>query len=741
MIPKNVEELERLYNDSESVDKELYSEMRSNILLIAGEHYTKNVNKHFARLRETNRLTETLKLRLTKNHIHKVHRYYTNSILSKVPGVTCVPHNETEMQDQKQAELNNVVLSHIKRKHKLKDKIRKWASEFTGIGEVATKVFWDSNKGDLLGYEQKVDEAGRPYFIDSRTGEPTLEPGIPEQPYKQGSVEMGIPDQPPVPFQPFEPMPDESLPVYSGDFVFEPLFGFNLWRSPGAKSMDDSPYIGLRKMVEVEELKHLYRDSEEKMKSIETSTHQDYIIFDSSKSAYEKKEKWTLLKECYWRPCSRYPEGYFKIWTEFGVLEEGTLPYGIFPIKWKGFDEYPSTPRGRSIIKVCRPYQAELNRAASQRATHQITLGDDKILYQAGSKLAPGALLPGVRGISYQGAPPTVIAGRTGEQYGNYINEEKNEMYEAAMINEQSEEVSAQMDPYSLLFRSISQQAKYKNYVEKFEEFVVEVMELVLELARYYMNDDQLAQIFGPQETVNLAEFRRPGRLRYAIKLEPQTDSVDTMMGKQVTFNHLLQYVGKNLAPDQLGQILRNMPFVNNEEIFSDLTIDFDNVRNDMLAIERGEQVTVSPFANNEYYIKKLTHRMKQPDFKSLPPQVQMQYQNLLQGHQQEIVRKQQAIIDAKNEYIPIGGAMVAVDMYVPDKEDPSKAPKRARIPYQAVEWLLQMLEKQGMSLDKLETMNKGALADMAQQLKAGGASRPPEESAINRQKMQQLYQ
>jgi len=719
MIPKNVDELEKFYRDAEETDKELYAEMRSNILLISGQHYTRNVNKHFARLRETNRLTETLKLRLTKNHIHKVHRYYTNAIVGRVPGVSCSPNNESEMQDTKSAELNNLVLDDIKRRHKFKDKIRRWCGEYTGIGEVAVKVFWDPNKGDLVGYEQKLDEqTNQPLYLGP-DGQPTTDSEIPEVPGVPGNPYLGIPDQPGQPAQPFEAMPDESLPVFSGDHVFEPVFGFNLWRAPGSKSMEDSPYLGIRKMVPMSELKSLYKNDEEKMKKIHKSTDTDYIVFDSSKSEYEKKEKWTLLKECYWKPSYENPKGYFKIWTEFGILEEGELPNGIFPIKWKGFDEYPSTPRGRSIIKVCRPYQAELNRAASQRATHQITLGDDKVLYQSGTKLAPGALLPGVRGISYQGAAPQILAGRNGDQYAGYVQEEKNDMYEAAMINEMTMDESNSVDPYTMLFKTISQQAKYKQYIEKFEEFVVEVHELALELARYYMPDDRLQEIFGPQETVNMGEFKRQGKLRYMIKVVAQSDSVDTMMGKQITFTHLLQYLGNKLPPDQIGLIIRNMPFVNNEEMFSDMTIDYDNVKNDMLALERGEQVQVAPYAKNEYYIGRLTHRMKQPDFKFLQPQVQSAYQTLTQQHQQEVVRKEQAIIDAKNEYIPVGGAMVAIDMYVPN-EDPTKQPKRARVPYQAMEWLMGQLDKQGMSLDKLENMNQGALADMAQQLTAG---------------------
>lgn len=728
---KNLDELETLYKEGEAADKALYSEMRSNVLLIAGEHYSKNVNKHFARLRETNRLTETLKLRLTKNHTHKIHRVYTNAIVSKVPGATCIPANESEMQDQKDAELNNKILKAVKKKHNLKGKIRKWASEYVGIGEVATKIFWDPNKGDLKGYQQKVTEEGQPVFKDQE-GKETLEQGIPGDP---GNPMFGIP---PTEGVQFEPVADKELPVFGGDYVFESLFGFNIFRSPGAKDMHESEFIGIRKMVPVDELKLLYRDNEEALKKIDKTSSTDFIVFDSAKASYEKTEKWALLKECYYQPCLKYPEGYYYMWTEFGILDQGVLPYGIFPIIWQGFDEHPSTPRGRSILKVVRPYQAEINRAASQRATHQITLGDDKILYQAGTKLAPGALLPGARGISYQGTPPTVIPGRTGEQFASYVQEEKSEMYEAAMVPEMGMDESANLDPYTMLFRSMSQQAKYKIYIEKFEEFVVDIHTIILKLARVYMPDDELVEIVGPKEAANLAEFKNQKKLRYEVNIEPQTDSVDTMLGKQLTFNHLLQYIGKNLKPDQIGMVVKNMPFVNNEEMLGDLTINYDNVKNDMLALERGEQVQISQYDDNEYYIQKLTHRMKQGDFRQLEPQVQQAYMALLQQNQEAVAQKQQSIIDAKNEYVPVGGAMVAIDMYVPDKQDPTKAPKRARVPYQAVEWLLQLLDKQGMSLDSLESMNQGALAEIAGQIKPQAAPGGLEQEKMNQMKLQQ---
>ncbi len=695
-----LDELNQLYEDSDSVDRDLYAEMRSNILLIAGEHYSKNVSKYFNRLRETNRVTENMKLRLTKNHIHKVHRVYTDAIVSKVPGVTALPNNEAEMQDQKDAQLNNLVWDNIKRKHKMKEKVRDWASEYIGVGEVATKIFWDPKKGYLKGYAQKVNEQGEPLFKD-HAGQETTQAVMMDQMGQQMQHEM---------------LADDEQPIFSGDFVFEPLFGFNLFRSPSAKSMEESPYIGLRKMVLQKELKALYKDDPDKVKFLEKSSETDYIVFDSSKAQYEKKENNVLVKEIYYRPCFIYPNGYFYIWTEFGVLESGELPYGIFPIKWKAFDKYPTTPRGRSIIKVARPFQAEINRAASQRATHQITLGDDKVLYQAGTKLAPGGLLPGVRGISYQGAPPAVIPGRTGEQFAGYVESEKADMFDAIMLGEFTEEEGqTTSDPYALLFRTLSQQAKYKQYFEKFEEFLVEVMEVVLELAKIYLPDEDLLQMVGRDEQVNILEFRKTTRLCYQIKVEPQTDSVDTMLGKQLSLSHMLQYVGKQLSPSDIGKVMRAMPFANNEEIFSEMTIDSDNVKNDMLAIERGEQPQLSPYAENGYYVKKLTHRMKQPDFKFLQPQIQKIYAMVLQQHEQEVARKEQAMIDAKNEYIPVGGAMITLSMRVPDDKGSTK---QVRLPYQSLQWLISNLEKQGMSLDELENMNKGAVADMVGMMK-----------------------
>lgn len=695
-------ELNKLYTEADQCDREIFAEQRSNILLIAGDHYNRKATKIYNRGREPSDVAETQRLRLTKNHLHKVYRHYVSNIISQSPGVSVLPNQDSDLQNQKQAELNRDVWEHAKYQYRFTEKTRNFAQDFIGIGEVACKVFFDPNKGEFKGYEAKaqmteegsasVDQDGNPVFEMDESG---------------------------------EMLSDQSKPMFKGAFVFERLFGFNLMRCPGAKSFQESPYIIVRKMVDVSELKGIYADDEDKLKMISETKDDTFIVFDQNRGEYTKTKDEVLVREFYWRACYDYPNGYWAITTQAGILAEGELPYGIFPIRWEGFDEYPTTPRGRSIIKQLRPFQAEINRAASQVAQHQVTLGDDKVIYQGGTKLAPGALLPGVRGITFNGVvAPQILPGRDGSQYLPYIESQIAELYEVAEMAEDGEDLPNGTDAFTMLFSSMRQQKKYAVYAEKFEQFLIDICELYLSLARYYLPDDEIIYSIGKGEMVNIAEFRKTSKLCYEIKIEPRNESIETQMGKQLTMNHILQYVGPNLQKDDIGKIIRNMPFGNYEESFDDLTIDYDLVKNDFLAMERGESPQVNPYDKHDYIVNKTSSRMKKPDFKLLSPQIKTAYLTYLKTHEKLMEEQAQKLIDAKNEFIPVSGSMIACDMYVPNPDDPSKAAKRVRIPYTALDWLVKHLEAQGSPLQKLESMNQGAVSDLASMV--GSPSQQP---------------
>lgn len=672
-------ELNELYRKAETVDREVFAEMRSNILLVAGDHYQKRADRYFSQIRDNRDLSDYQKLRLTKNHTQKITRHYETHILEYASGVSVNPQRESELQDQKSAEMNNSVWQDGVHRWDIERKKREWVSDFVRIGEVATLIRWNPDIGDIIGYDPIVDE---------ETGEPVVD-------------EWG------------EPMPDEDSPVFSGGFEFERLYPFNLLRDQSAKNMHESPFLIYRKLISMNEAKRMYKGQPDKLKMLTDEKAEDFIIFDAVKGGYDRATSQVLFKQYFFKPSPEYPRGYWYLTTSGGILEEGELPFGVWPIIWEGFDEHATAARARGIVKQARPYQAEINRASSALAMHQITIGDDKVLYQAGTKLSPGALLPGVRGISYQGAVPQILPGRDGSQFAGYIEQQINELYNITDMVEIGQEKNAQFDPLALLYRSGKQRQKFFYYTQKFERFMVRVCETFLKLAREYYPDEMAIVAVGRNEMVNMAEFRNTDPLSYRIVVDPQDDTLETKFGRQVSTMHLLQYAGNQMAREDIGMLARNMPFANSEEMFKDFTLDYDSAKNMMLALERGEMPDIDMNDNPTFMIKKLSNRMRQPDFRFLPPPVQQAYEMTRQQYHQIEAEQLAKAQQAKNEFIPQDGPMISCDMYV-ENEDPEKAPKRARIPQNALNWLIKQLEFQTGSLDKLDQMNGGDMSQIA---------------------------
>lgn len=669
----------KMYQEAESIDKKLFAEQKSNVLLHAGEHYTRQGSKFWNHVRDAKQLDNSVKIRITKNHIQRICKKYINNIVNQAPGVTILPKNKAEIQDQKAAQLNKAVWDDIKNRHDFRAKVHNYVSDFVIQGEVVVKCFWNPNKGKAVAHESKLDE--------------------------QGQIVLGEDGQ-----------PVAGNPIFSGDLEFERWFSFNVMRDAGSRSMEDARWIGGRKMVEISTLKAMVGGDEKKLKFITESQDDTYILFDPSMGRHVESKNQCMVVEQYFRPCMEYPNGWFVMMTQAGTLFEGELPFGIFPIIYEGFDEVPSTPRHHSIIKVIRPYQAEVNRAASKMVEHQITLGDDKVIYQAGGKITQGGLLPGVRGIQVSGDAPTVIAGRTGEQYLPYMQAQIEEMYVAANCPEDDQDKVTQMDPSSMLYRSMRDKKRYSMYAEKFERFLKRLCECALETTKNYIQDDALIPAIGRSEMVNIQEFKSAERLYYQITVEPQTDDVESKLGKMLQIQSVLQYVGSNLKPEDIGKLIRSMPYVNEEEMFGDLTMDVDNATNDILALDRGEMPPARPYDKHEYHIQRLTSRMSKPDFRFVAPQVVQMYQQKVDEHEKVKADQLAAVQRAQSGFIPSGGPLTPVDLYVQDPTSPKKT-QRARVPYEALIWILNKLEEQGMSQASMENMSQGAQADIASKL------------------------
>lgn len=675
------QDLVKLYKEGENSDNYIYAEQRSNLMLVSGNHYARKDSIFWGRLRDTKNLSHEQKLRLTKNHIQRICKIYENNILTQAPGVNPSPKNESELQDQKAAELCNSVWHDIKYRHRFDDRTREFVQDFVRIGETYCKIFWDETKGQFLGYEKAVDELGQP-ILD----------------------EMG------------QPVDDTSKPKFSGDLVFERVFAFNVFRAQEAKSLDESWFVGLRKMVDIDDLKARVGDDEEKLKFIQESRDETYQVFDGQSSSYQKANNQCLVLEVFIRPCMHFPKGHYYIYTTAGVLFEGELPFGVFPIVYVGFDEVPTNPRHHSIIKHLRPYQGEINRASSKMAEHQITLGDDKLLIQAGTKLQNGSTFPGIRAYQYSGQAPQILQGRAGDQYLAYIEQQIQEMYTVANLQEDLEEKPIQMDPYNLLFLSAKQKKKYIIYVQKFSRFLRDICETSLSLYRQYVTDDSLIPVIGRSEFVNIAEFKNTTPLNYQIVVEEGSEDMETKVGRQLFFNNILQYVGSNLDPKDIGKLIRIAPYANTDEALSDFTLDYDNATNMILSLDRGEAVQPDPNDDPKYMMRRLVSRMRKADFKFLSPEIQGLYQQVYNIYVEIEADQQRKIQEAALGFIPMQGMAVVCDLYVPMPGNSGKT-QRARVPYDSLTWLLKRLEEQGMSQDAIMQQQQGVVADIAQKL------------------------
>ncbi len=684
------------YTDADSCDQNIFAEMRSNVLLASGDQYMRKSNAFFRRLRDNRDLSNEQKLRLVKNHVQKICKLYANNILSMNPGVGFMPKDENSLHDQKVAELHQSVWQDAIERYGIHEKMDDWCDSFIQIGEVAVKLFYDPNLGNMKGYEAQTDP---------ETGNPALD-------------EFG------------GPVADENKPMFEGEFVFEEIYGFNLLRPPECKDMKKAEWIGIRKMTDKQELLRRFKGNPDLMGKIRSDSDETYQIFDMLSGGYKKTNKQTMIREYYFRPSLLFPQGYFYITTKDGILSEGELPGGLFPIIFTAFDKVQTTPRGRSPIKTMRPYQAEINRSASKMAEHQITLGDDKLLIQNGTKVSGGTNLPGIRSVNYTGTAPTILAGRDGSQYLNYMTSQITELYQVMMVAEDAAETNpGKLDPYILLFRSAKQKKKFQRYIARFEKFLIELVHLYLRLAKIHMPDDAVVWAVGKNERVNISEFRELPDTCYEIKIEAQADDIETKLGKQIVMNHALQYIGPQLKPDDIGKIMKQMPFANFDASFDDLTIDFDSSVNDMLALDRGERPPINQYDNHVYCIKRLTARMRKADFKFLDQAIQKNYADKVAAHQQMEAKNQEAIKRAEQGFIPTGGYLVTCDFYVKDPADATGLKtRRARIPYQAMEWLMKQMEAQGQSQESLSDMNVGAKAQMADMMLSqnGGGTQPP---------------
>jgi hypothetical protein len=347
---------------------------------------------------------------------------------------------------------------------------------------------------------------------------------------------------------------------------------------------------------------------------------------------------------------------------------------------------------------------------------------------QSGAKVTSGSILPGVRTIQVSGMAPTILPGRSGDQYFQYVEAQIAEMYSAALIPEDAEEKGEQ-DAWSSLWKAVRHKKKFILDSEKFENFLVKVCSVSIELARNYFDENMLIQVVGRNEYVNISEFKNTNPQSYQVKVEPASDDLETTMGKQLMLNHILQYSSGQMEREDIGRLIRMMPMANNEQSFNDFTLDFDRATNIILALDRGEQVTPNKYDKGPYIVKRLTARMSSSDFQLLAPPIQEAYAATVAQYEEMETKKAQEMKAMQSDFIPTDGAQIKVAWYVKDPKNPSRS-IQATLPASSINWLVQRLSEQGSAQEDLQRNGAGSVDIVENFNKLNGAGNVSSEAA-----------
>lgn len=676
-------ELWKFYQEGETVDTPIFAEMKSNIRLVNGDHYSRLRMNVARQIQDFEDLSDHQKIRITKNHIQKICRDYEDTVLAVAPGVGFEAAVTSEVQDQKAAELHHAVWKAGEEKYNFAEAEEGFVEDLVEIGEEIAKVFFDEHAGDIAGYYSQVDDDGQD------TGEP-----------------------------------DQERPYFKGAIVIEAWEGYNTIRPVECKDMKKAEWIGHKMMVATELLKQQFPDAQ---KAIQPSSDQTYNVFDPASGSWRRTEKETFVVEMYFRPSPRYPRGQWVYMTREDFLASGDLPGSLFPVVFQPCERIKGSPRGRSPIKTMRPLQIEINRCASKIAEHHATVGDDKIILLNGAKAVGGLAMPGVRTVNISGQAPTVMAGRDGSQYLATAESTVSELYAMMGVPEDTtEQKGGATDPVAMLFRSGKQKRVHSRRIRRHSTFKKNLVKLYLKTAKIFLSDDEVIKAIGSNEAVNISEFKNSHDMGYEVKVSDQSDDVETKLGQHLMYTSILQYVGNQLTPDQIGMMVREMPYANGELATQDLTLNFDLAENAILALDRGQRPPVHQYDDHQYMMKRLTSRVRQPSFDLLDPQVQFNYHQCIDVHEQFLAYNAQQVMIAEKGMIPTTGYLVVCDLYVPKPGNPT-ATERVKIPSDALQDLIHKLQIQGTLVDRIQELPEGAAGEIADKVSAGhgGPSQP----------------
>ena len=669
--PYSIQKLNEKFEQGRRADETIFGEMRGGLLLYSGRHNPKDRSgaaNSVTNFRVYGHISRDGKgenrLQIVDNHVPRVADVYINEIMSAVPDIIVNPAEGGDIRASRLAEMNQAVWKEHKKKiGKYQMHIYDEAQTFVTVGEVAVKIYWDDEKEWL----------------------------------KE-----------------------------------EPVSPFDLVRAPGSKRLEDSPWLIQTSVYTKQEFQEAYgKKLAEQLASQggglnegESQGPKSHMIFKTSEREYSELDA-VEVKEFYLRPNKKYPQGYFVFFTENKLLQEGPLPGGIFPIVTTRCLTTPGLPRGHSFIRNIYNLQMEINRATSQDASNMIHFGDDKIVTNSNSSVQLDKKFKGISHLkvsTYNDVKSAVMylpsAGLP--KYMEYIqNLIKKIDYKAHIVSTMEEKKNPRAGDISfVLYSRIKDKRKFALIGTRFEEYQKEKGRTVLALLRHYLNADDIIHSGNRQDTILIDDFKETSDIDYQFDINVGNSTPEEALGKQLQVQQALQYIGPNLNPMQIGLLLRATTLGDSPEIIDSFTANHDSAVQNLILLEKGVMPVITRTEDFAYKAERVAQRMNRPDFQQLPQQIQQLFHQFLQTCEQKLAEQERQKIMADKGLIPTTGYQVTCDFYT-TKPGAKGTPvtSKVKVPADALEWLLQAMEKQGSYQNNVENLPMSSQINVGNQI------------------------
>lgn len=717
----NVATLDQWRERGRVKDENHFSEQRIHAQLVACKHFkyqNMTLPSHIYLDRDGKTSVE-----IPINYLGKYARIKQNKLVMHAPMVHIVDKSGNERVDRSAADLAQKIWADIVYRHEFKHIIKDWAFDYTVLGECIARISWDPQKGTPV---QSIPNNMIDISNNSSRG---AEDGI------VGDVGPSS----------SESLESTTVTMFSGDLSIERVEPWNLIRPEECKDIKDAEWLCIDRFINRDTIKSWFPNDADMQNKISASMGNESatsFMYDMSQGFYEAQNL-VRVSEMYFRPCAKYPYGYYIFFTNNTILYNGELPFGIFPILHRGQLRTNSNPRGHSLLRDGKPIQAEINRCFGQAIEHSLSLGDDKIFLPEGSKIPKTVKEPGCRILFYSSPlnfkEPVIVSGRTGmqhvEQGFKFIDIMKD------LFNEVDPNAAGSPTPtragtqniMGMLFSSSQDREKNAFYASDFEDFLVRTCDCILKIVRNFYTDEQLMTALGESDFASAEDFKNH-KLRDTIEVEPTTHSTFNTFGRQHVFDVAMQYASKYLQPKDVGLILQAMPLGNKDVAFQGLVFDQKIADGLIRNLDNGRDIPINPLGEDiPFMIKNLISRIKDPGFINKPPFIQELYNKKLMEYQQIEAQQQQLQMQLDKQMIPVDGPLVKIGtMNVPNTTGGSKATVPLRLPEGALKWLREALDQRGMTQERLVGMDmatKNRILTVAQQIAASGQGGQPQES------------